>query len=180
MSSTALPKTQTIALLSDRVRDLEEKLRRLGQDVESDPLLESTETTAAALRPRPNGTSPSGRATATSESPMPARPHDMTAMLSRLALGPTTAKRYAGTEASPFYLSIESDDEEDERGSNSLNGRSKNAETLIVPWAHGGGASLGRMGDMPGVLLDRCRELLPKKSKAKEIWQRFWDNTSWR
>lgn len=105
---------------------------------------------------------------------MPARPHDMTAMLSRLALGPTTAKRYVGTEAFPFYLPIDSDDEDDDR----LEGHEKRSN--LVPWAHGGEFCLGKMGDMPGSLLDQCRRLMPKRSKAKDIWARFWDNTSWR
>lgn len=104
---------------------------------------------------------------------MKTSPHDMTAMLGRLALGPTTAGRHAGTEASPFYLSMDSEDEDSD-------GFGRSSRVGQVPWHHGGDVRFGQMSDMPGELLDKCRDIMPKRNQAKSLWERFWDNTSWR
>jgi hypothetical protein len=165
VSSTALPKTQTIALLNERIRGLEAKLKRLGQDTETEPSIGASEDPAM--------TREAGRPSAMSDPIMNTSPHDMTAMLSRLALGPTTARRHAGTEASPFYLPMDSEDEDGDSVS-------RNARVGQVPWHHGGDVRFGRTSDMPGSLLDKCRHILPKRKQVMAIWERFWQNTSWR
>lgn len=109
----------------------------------------------------------------------------MTAMLGKLALGPgiTSGKRYAGTEAAPFYLDSppDSGDESETRkrepvklGLGGLN--SENS----VPWAHTVPKGSTAWGEMPGSLIDQCRELLPTQRDAKTFWSLFWELTSWR
>ncbi|KAL1410464.1 hypothetical protein Q8F55_004475 [Vanrija albida] len=156
VTSTAPPKAQTIAMLTRRVAELEAQLQRLGQSVEA----------ADDSQREPDGAGA-----------MPARPHDMTALLGRLALGPAAAstKRYAGTEGAAFYLSEDEDGDEAQEGRDALDDLG-----LALPWARGGAAWLGGVGSMPGALVDRCRALMVPRRVARELWAEFWGLTSWR
>lgn len=149
-------------MLTKRVAELEARLQRLGQGVADDNDMV------------PRKAPPSAASAA--DSPAAPRPHDMTALLGRLALGPTaaTTKRYAGTEGAAFYLS-EDDESDDESRSDRLDELG-----LAVPWARSGAPRLGRMGGLPGALLDRCRELMVSRRVARELWAAFWELTSWR
>jgi len=178
VASTAAPKAKTIALLTDRVKELEEKLRRLGQDVRV--------TTGEQKTPSVNYEADFQTSSADQQSTMLAKPHDMSAMLGRLALGTAASastKRYAGTEAAPFYLSSPDSSEDEDREAPPparRKSREVNDISLLVPWSCSGSKRLGNMGDIPGSLLDRCRDMLPSKRVAKELWAAFWEITSWR
>ena len=165
VSTNALPKTKTIAILTERVKDLENRLRRLGQEVEAPSVSSQIDEPIHDRIDETNGA--------------PARPYDMTAMLGRLALGTTHAmsRQHVGSESGPFYLDspAESEDEGEDSGSKTSSSRAS-----TVPWARSRRADVVPWGVMPGHLLDQCRALLPSRRQAVQLWDAFWELTSWR
>lgn len=99
----------------------------------------------------------------------------MAAMLGHMALGHIPTKRHAGMGTTAFYLSSpeQSEDEgsEDERRGSNL---------WKPPWGRSTGVSLTGKGHLPGVLLDRCRIMLPSRRAAKDMFNTFFEVTSWR
>jgi hypothetical protein len=110
----------------------------------------------------------------------------MTAMLDEMALGTSSGKPYAGTEASPFYLAAMVDTEDDaaqiaESGNPLTRDVRRNLDTTTqVPWVHTDGLVRGNLEDLPGALLDRCKGLLPSRQGAKDMFERYWELLTWR
>lgn len=134
-------------MLTQRVQELEQKLKSLGQEVES-------EAAAPAVLAGED---------------LPTRPYDMSATLGRLTLGPTAAssKKYIGSEAAPFYLGGDETDDEGE-------------ESAALPWRRSRRVRLGKLGDIPGGVMDEVREMMMPRRLAEEVWAAFWELTSWR
>lgn len=172
---TGPSKARTIAVLNNRIQELESRLVRLGQDIspqsgQQHPL----HSTQHDLRDMGGASGENFR------------PHEMTAMLDEMALGTSSTKPYAGTEASPFYMAAMMDNEA-EPGliagiGNPLTHdvRQDHDTTTQVPWVHTGGLVRGNLEDLPGALLDRCKGLLPSKQAAKDMFERYWELLTWR
>ena len=164
VSKISQPKSQTIAELNERVRQLEDVLCRHG--------LEAEIPAASFPSPEPAATRPLHSANPSDE-PSQSKAWDMTAMLGELTSS-TQSKGYAGTEGSAFYLSspdgadTETEDVE-ERGFLSEH---------PTPWARRGGGDGG--GSRSGSLMARCRAMLPGKEQAKVMFEHFWEATAWR
>lgn len=174
VSKVTQPKSVTISELQSRVKYLEETLRRHGLAHELahelTPLPDVKEEPEEHTRPSMPRLSSTG---SEKESGM-----DMAATLARLALGHVGTKRYAGMGTTAFYLSSPdaSEDESDgERGR-----RDAEAEVGRPPWGRSRGVSLTGRGHLPGVLLDRCRAMLCSRRAAKEMFDLFFEVTSWR
>jgi hypothetical protein len=97
----------------------------------------------------------------------------MTAMLDEMALGTSSGKPYAGTEASPAQIA--------ESGNPLTRDVRRNLDTTTqVPWVHTDGLVRGNLEDLPGALLDRCKGLLPSRQGAKDMFERYWELLTWR
>ncbi len=172
VSKVTQPKSVTISELTKRVQYLEDTLRRHGLAHELEeaggdetprrPPLERGESTSSA-----GGQVESGMV--------------MAAMLGKLALGHVGTKRYAGMGTTAFYLSSPSESEDEESdGEGRTRSRRVDAELWRPPWGHSRGVSLTGRGHLPGVLLDRCRAMLCSRRAAKDMFDKFFEVTSWR
>lgn len=172
---TGPSKARTIAVLSNRIQELEARLVRLGQDV-----------SPQSSQQHPLHLDQHGPHEVGGVSGEDFRPHEMAAMLDEMALGTSSAKPYAGTEASPFYLAAMVDTEEDtaqiaEFGNPLTRDVRRNLDTTTqVPWVHTDGLVRGNLEDLPGALLDRCKGLLPSRQGAKDMFERYWELLTWR
>ncbi|WOO86078.1 putative transcriptional regulatory protein [Vanrija pseudolonga] len=171
VSKVSQPKSQTIAELQARVKQLEAVIARHGLEADS---IASDGDDEQPITGR-NNTLPGPGA--------PQSAVDMAAMLGHLTLGNggSSSKRFAGMGTTAFFLASPgesegtSDDEEDEGVR-----REAMREELAPPWGRSRGVSLTGRGHLPGVLLDRCRAMLPSRRAAKEMFDRFFEATSWR
>lgn len=181
VSKVSQPKSVTISELQKRVQQLEEALRRNGLAHEVAEPLEGSVVGGDETPRRPElerGMSNSSASGGTVESGMV-----MAAMLGKLALGHVGTKRYAGMGTTAFYLSSpsESEDEEQSEGEGRMRSRRVDAEFWRPPWGgHARGVSLTGRGHLPGVLLDRCRAMLCSRRAAKDMFDKFFEVTSWR
>lgn len=166
MSKVSQPKSQTISDLNDRVKTLEDVLRRNGLDAEIPASLPSPEPIVSG---RPTDISPP----LTEDDPQ-SKAWDMTAMLGEITAS-TQSKGYAGTEGSAFYLSSPDGADSDADGDE---GRGGLAE-FPTPWTRRAGEDW-KGGSRSGSLLARCRAMLPSQDQAKEMFEHFWDATAWR
>lgn len=168
MSKITQPKSVTIAELTARVKYLEESLRRNGLAHK----LTASDAPAVTAPQQPN-ISPTNAPNSLPGSSRSAV--EMAAMLGHMALGHIPTKRHAGMGTTAFYLSSpeQSEDEgsEDERRGSNL---------WKPPWGRSTGVSLTGKGHLPGVLLDRCRIMLPSRRAAKDMFNAFFEATSWR
>ncbi|BEJ11880.1 hypothetical protein CspHIS471_0203400 [Cutaneotrichosporon sp. HIS471] len=172
VSKVTQPKSVTISELTNRVQCLEDALRRNGLAHE----LETVGGDATPRGPRESSetaSSPGGQV----ESGMV-----MAAMLGKLALGHVGTKRYPGMDTTAFYLSSPSESEDEESdGDGRTRSRRADAELWRPPWGTSRGISLtGRGHHLPGVLLDRCRAMLCSRRAAKDMFDKFFEVTSWR
>jgi hypothetical protein len=171
VSKISQPKSQTIAELNDRVKLLEDILRRNGLDGEIPTFFPSPEPVSG----RPFDAPPAQGASLAEPEPPQSRAWDMTAMLGELTSSTQSKSRgYAGTEGSAFYLSSpdgkESDDEE---------GDDKGLEEFPTPWIKRAGEDW-KGGNRSGSLLARCRAMLPTQDQARAMFGHFWEATAWR
>ncbi|KAL1405011.1 hypothetical protein Q8F55_008634 [Vanrija albida] len=166
VSKISQPKSQTIAELSARVKHLESVIARHGLDASGGP---GSDDEAEPAPPLPGPGAPQSAV-------------DMAAMLGHLTLGNPRGKRFAGMETTAFFLASspgESDGSGDEEAYG-RDGRGGGEELLAPPWGRSRGVSLTGRGHLPGVLLDRCRAMLPGRRAAKDMFDRFFEATSWR
>lgn len=167
VSKVSQPKSQTIAELQARVKQLEAVIARNGLDVDSIGSDADEEQPAVGR----NNTLPGPGA--------PQSAVDMAAMLGHLTLGNGNTKRFAGMGTTAFFLASPGESEgtsDDEEGEV----RREASQELAPPWGRSRGVSLTGRGHLPGVLLDRCRAMLPSRRAAKEMFDRFFEATSWR
>jgi hypothetical protein len=162
VSKISQPKSQTIAELTDRVKQLEDVLRHHGLDAEI-PALPSPEPIITrpfeSLTPTPSSDAPQSRA------------WDMTAMLGELTS--SQSKGYAGTEGSAFYLSSPDGNDTDAEGDDG-----GGLAEFPTPWMKRAGDDW--RGGMSVSLMSRCRAMLPTKDQSRAMFEHFWEATAWR
>ena len=156
VSKISQPKSQTIAELTDRVKQLEDVLRHHGLDAEI-PALPSPEPTVT----RPFESSPR----AIPIEPAQSRAWDMTAMLGELTS--SQSKGYAGTEGSAFYLSSPDGNDTDAEGDDG-----GGLAEYPTPWMKRAGDDW--RGGMSASLMSRCRAMLPSRDQSKGMFEHFW------
>lgn len=164
MSKVSQPKSQTIADLGDRVKVLEEVLRRNGLDAEI-PLSLPSPDPPSTMRPI--------LAPSSADESAQSRAWDMTAMLGELTSS-TQSKGYAGTEGSAFYLSspdgADSDREDDDQ---------RGLAEFPTPWTRRT-RDEWKGASKSDPLHARCRAMLPSQDQAKAMFEHFWEATAWR
>lgn len=165
VSKVSQPKSQTIADLTDRVKVLEDVLRRNGLDAEIPLSLPSPElaTTTRPVQPPVNVDEHSR-----------SRAWDMTAMLGELTSS-TQSKGYAGTEGSAFYLSSPDGTESDRETDNDRSGLAE----FPTPWTRRAGEHWKDASSSQS-LNARCRAMLPTPEQAQAMFEHFWEATAWR
>lgn len=173
----------TIQRLEARVYELESRL----QSATGTGGGEDTFTVGTRENPRPHLSS-----RLQADHP-PAGALESAAILTGLVMSPHVSQqsRPVGADATAFYMS--SPESSDGQGEATSSRHTVQQPVLMgvrpvsyrdagfnVPWGRDEGVNIAGKGNMPGDLLDRCRQILPDRHHAIQLFEAYWAATSWR